>query len=289
MKQKTKLLLCSILFILGGGGLMAQSLSVSGKVTLKATNEPLAGATVSLKGTSIATTTDASGNYTISVPKKGSILRVSYIGMESQDKVINQGGIQDFAITASASALSEVVVVGYGTQKKSVVTGAISSVKAKDLEDVPNTRIEQSLQGRVSGVVIAQNAGQPGSASTIRVRGITTFDDAGNNPLWVVDGIVVDNGGIGYINQSDIESIEVLKDATSAAIYGTRAASGVILVTTKKGRAGKLTVSYSGSYGTSAPAKKLDLLNATEYATLMNERSVAGGGNIIYTDPASLR
>jgi TonB-linked SusC/RagA family outer membrane protein len=151
---------------------------------------------------------------------------------------------------------------------------------------VPNGRIEQTLQGRVSGVTILQNSGQPGSGSTIRVRGITTFNN--NEPLWVVDGVVVDAGGIGYLNQSDIESIEVLKDATSASIYGTRAAAGVILVTTKKGKAGKLTVSYNGFYGTSAPAKMLELLNASQYATLMNERSVAGGGAVLYTDVASL-
>lgn len=288
MRQKTKLLLCSILFILGTGSLTAQNLSVSGKVISKTTNEPLSGATISVKGTSMATTTDASGNYVISVPNKGSTLIVSFIGMDPQEKVINQAGVQNFSVAESTNSLNEVVVVGYGTQKKSVVTGAISSVKAKDLENIPNGRIEQSLQGRVAGVTIAQNAGQPGAGSTIRVRGVTTFGDGNNNPLWVVDGVVVDAGGIGYINQSDIESIEVLKDATSAAIYGTRAAAGVILVTTKKGRSGKLTVSYNGYYGTSAPAKKLDLLNATEYATLINERLVAGGGSPLYTNPETL-
>src|SRR5690606_7929614 len=184
--------------------------------------------------------------------------------------------------------MDEVVIVGYGAQRKSVVTGAISSIKSRDLENVPSNRIEQALQGRVSGVMIAQNSGQPGSGSTIRVRGITTFGDGGNNPLWVVDGVVIDQGGIGFINQSDIESIEVLKDASSAAIYGTRAATGVILVTTKKGRAGKLQVSYNGFYGVSSPDTKLDLLNATEYAAILNERSVNGGGGILFPDPASL-
>jgi TonB-linked SusC/RagA family outer membrane protein len=169
-----------------------------------------------------------------------------------------------------------------------VVTGAISSVKAKEIENIPNGRIEQTLQGRVSGVTILQNSGQPGSPSTIRVRGVTTFGEGGNNPLWVVDGVVVDAGGIGYINQSDIESIEVLKDAASAAIYGTRAATGVILVTTKKGKSGQMKVSYNGYYGVSAPAKVLDLLNATEYGALLNESSVAAGGNVIFSDLGSL-
>jgi len=126
-----------------------------------------------------------------------------------------------------------VINVGYGTQKKSVVTGAISKVSAKDLEKVPNGRIEQALQGRASGVSVAANSGQPGTPSTVRVRGITTFG-GGNDPLWVIDGVLANAGGIGALNQSDIESIEVLKDATSTAIYGTQAARGVILVTTKK-------------------------------------------------------
>src|SRR5665647_1139652 len=131
-----------------------------------------------------------------------------------------------------------------------------------------------------------QNSGQPGSASTIRIRGITTFNN--NNPLWVVDGVVVDAGGIGYLNQSDIESIEVLKDAASSAIYGTRAAGGVILVTTKKGKSGKLTISYNGFYGVSAPAKMLELLNATQYAVLRNESSVAAGKGIVFPDVTTL-
>jgi TonB-linked SusC/RagA family outer membrane protein len=281
--KKTALLLCAFI-VLGLSQVFAQNLQITGHVTSTTTNQPLLGATVLVKGSSTATTTDENGNFKISAPKK-SILVISFTGMTPQERIINAAGNFNFNLSSTNTALEEVVVVGYGTQKKSVVTGAISSVKAKDLENVPNGRIEQSLQGRVAGVTIAQNAGQPGSNSTIRVRGITTFGS--NDPLWVVDGIVVNPESIAFINQSDIESIEVLKDATSAAIYGTRAAAGVILVTTKKGKAGKINFSYNGYYGTSAPAKKLDLLNATEYATLMNERSVAGGGSIIYPDPTS--
>src|SRR5690606_2889422 len=166
-----------------------------------------------------------------------------------------------------------------------VNTGAISSVKAEELEAVPNGRIEQTLQGRVSGVTIASNSGQPGSSSTVRVRGLTTFDTyGGNTPLWVVDGVIVDAGGIGYLNQQDIESIEVLKDAASLAIYGARAASGVILVTTKKGTEGKFNVNYTGSYGFSSPENTVKLLNASQYAAIMNEKSVASAGNILYPD-----
>ncbi|MGB8195253.1 MAG: TonB-dependent receptor [Chitinophagaceae bacterium] len=262
-------------------------MNVSGKVTNRSSGEALSKATVAIKGTGTATQTDANGNFTIGAPA-GSVLTVSFIGMAQQEVPVSANATTiNIELDPLPNSMNEVVVVGYGTQKRSVVTGAISSIKARDLENVPSNRIEQALQGRVSGVTIAQNSGQPGSPSTIRVRGTTTFGDGGNNPLWVVDGVVVDQGGIGYINQSDIESIEVLKDAASAAIYGTRAATGVILVTTKKGRSGKFTVSYNGFYGSSAPARKLDLLNASQYAAVMNERSVNDGGNLVFADPNS--
>jgi TonB-linked SusC/RagA family outer membrane protein len=268
---------------------LAQDILVSGKVNAK-TGEPLMGATVAIKGSNMATTTDAGGNFSIHVPNRKVSLVISYVGMNNKEVSIPESGSINVQLedVGAATGLDEVVVIGYGTQSKKVVTGAISQVKAKDLENVPSNRIEQSLQGRVAGVTIAASSGQPGSASTIRVRGVTTFGDGGNNPLWVVDGVVVDQGGIGYVNQSDIESIEVLKDAASAAIYGTRAATGVILITTKKGKSGALNVNYNGFYGTSRVAKKLDLLNATQYATIINEKSINGGGTKVFNDPNSL-
>lgn len=289
MKCKTALLFCcTLLCHLLLTPAFAQMVNVSGRVVNKSNGEALSQATVAVKGSRTATQTDAGGNFSIAAPA-GSVLTVSYIGMAEKEVTVS-AALTTLTIEMEplANSMNEVVVVGYGTQKRSVITGAISSIKARDLENVPSNRIEQALQGRVSGVTIAQNSGQPGSPSTIRVRGITTFGDGGNNPLWVVDGVVVDQGGIGYINQSDIESIEVLKDAASAAIYGTRAATGVILVTTKKGKAGKFTVSYNGFYGNSSPARKLDLLDATQYASIMNERSANDGGGLIYADPASL-
>lgn len=271
----------------------AQEILVTGKITAK-TGEPLMGATVAIKKSNIATTTDPEGKFSIHVPNRKVLLVISYVGMSNKEVSIPESGTIDVQLedVGAATGLDEVVVIGYGTASKKVVTGAISSVKAKDLENVPSNRIEQALQGRVAGVTIAQNNGQPGSVSTIRVRGVTTFNDGkdnnNNNPLWVVDGVVVDQGGIGYLNQSDIESIEVLKDAASAAIYGTRAATGVILVTTKKGKSGKLSVNYNGFYGVSRVAKKLDLLNATQYATIINEKAVNGGGAKVFADPNSL-
>ncbi len=277
----------ALLFFLSSFALYAQELNVKGVVTSADDGQPIPGATVVVKGKTTGIITSLDGTYSLKVPGN-SILIFSFVGLKSQEIAVNSRTTVNVVLASATEAIEEVVVVGYGTQKKSVVTGAISSVKSKDLEKVAPGRVEQALQGRVSGVTVAQNSGQPGSASTIRVRGVTTFGDGGNNPLWVVDGVVVDAGGIGYLNQNDIESIEVLKDAASAAIYGTRAATGVILVTTKKGVAGKISVSYNGMYGASAPAKVLNLLNATQYGALLNERSIAGGGNVIFSDLSKL-
>ena len=249
---------------------------------------PLPGANVAAKGASVETSTDIDGKFTIKVPENVTMLVVSFVGYTTKEVAITNGNMT-IELSEQSNALEEVVInVGYGTQKKSVVTGAISKVTAKDLENVPNGRVEQALQGRTAGVTIAMNAGQPGAGSTVRVRGITTLND--NNPLWVVDGVAVDPGALGALNQSDIESIEVLKDAASAAIYGAQSAAGVILVTTKKGKSGKLTVNYNGFEGVSSPERMLNLLNATQYGAIMNERYINGGGtgSVPYPDLGSL-
>ncbi|MFN4028147.1 MAG: SusC/RagA family TonB-linked outer membrane protein [Flavobacterium sp.] len=249
---------------------------------------PLPGANVAAKGSSVETSTDIDGKFTLKVPQNVTQLVVSYVGYTTKEVTITDGNMI-IELTEQSNALEEVVInVGYGTQKKSVVTGAISKVTAKDLENVPNGRVEQALQGRTAGVTIAMNAGQPGAGSTVRVRGITTLND--NNPLWVIDGVAVDPGALGALNQSDIESIEVLKDAASAAIYGAQSAAGVILVTTKKGKSGKLTVNYNGFEGISSPERTLNLLNATQYGAIMNERYINGGGtgSVPYPDLGSL-
>ena len=266
--------------------LAAQTLQVRGKVTAAADGKPLPGVTVTVAGTNIATSTDDSGNYTITAPESGSTLVFQQLGMATQKILVSSSGTVDVSLEDDLSTLEEVVVIGYGTQKKSVVTGAITSVKASDIENQVVGRLESALQGRTSGVTITTNSGAPGSGASILVRGITTTNN--NTPLYVVDGVVVDAGGIDYLNTSDIESIEVLKDAASAAIYGTRAAAGVILVSTKKGKSGEMIIGYNGYYGTQAPAKKLNLLDATEYATIRNEASLNDGGGILYPDPASL-
>jgi TonB-linked SusC/RagA family outer membrane protein len=284
-KISSRIVLLFLFTLLFSNYLSAQNKTITGKV-LDDAGVAISGASVRVKNTTVGTTTNPNGEFSLSVPASASVLQVTAIGQLPIEVSITDGPI-NVSMVKSESKLDEVVVVGYGTQKRSVLTGAISSVKAKEIEKVPNGRVEQVLQGRVSGVTIASNSGQPGASSTIRVRGITTFG-GGNDPLWVVDNIVVDAGAIGYLNQADIETIEVLKDAASAAIYGTRAATGVILITTKKGKAGKLSVAYNGFYGTSAPAKQLDLINATQYAALMNEKSVAGGGSVLFPDLSAL-
>ena len=279
---------CFLIALFGGFfSMYSQSMTVQGKVTDQ-NDIPLLGVNVLVKNAAKGTTTDFDGNYSIEVSPNETLV-FSYLGYETKEFVINESQTLNVVLDEDQAALDEVVVVGYGTQKKSVTTGAISSVKAEELQKVPNGRVEQTLQGRVSGVTIAANSGQPGSASTVRVRGITTFNTyGGNSPLWVVDGVIVDSGGIGYLNQSDIASIEVLKDAASLAIYGARAASGVILVTTKKGAKGKMNVNYSGYVGVSSPEKSLKLLNATQYGALMNEKSVAAGGEVVFRDLSAL-
>ena len=286
MKPKLLRFSCVLLFLqMLFLPLFAQKTPVTGTITGKASGKPLDGVTIAVKGNNVSTTSDANGKFRIDA-QAGDVLIISYTGMATQNiKVPASGNIQVQLETGSAAALDEVIVVGYGTQRKKVLTGAISSVKAADLENMPLNNIQQSLQGRTSGVVIAANSGQPGGSATVRVRGTTSFNN--NTPLWVVDGVVVDNGGMNYLNQSDIESIEVLKDASSQAIYGARAAAGVVLITTKKGKAGTIRVNYNGYYGVSSPAKKLSLLNATQYATLRNESAANAGLAKPYADPAS--
>jgi len=272
--------------VIGSFSLYAQkTYTYSGKV-IDADGATIPGVNVVVKGTTNGTSTDLDGAYKITSTRPTETLVFSMVGSETQEIQ----AIPDVPLTVKLESktigLSELVVIGYGTQKKSVVTGAITSVKSKDLENSPITRVEQALQGRTSGMTITSSSGQPGASSTVRVRGTTSIGNS--DPLYVVDGMIVDVGGIDYLNAADIESIEVLKDAASAAIYGTRAASGVILITTKKGKAGKMQVNYNAYFGTQAPAKKLDLCNAAEYAMLRNEALVNAGQKPYFSDPESL-
>lgn len=261
--------------------------TITGKVIETTTGLGLPGANIIIKGTEMGTLTNIDGDFSIQA-NKGDVLIISFIGFIDKEVVVGEATNITVSLDEDTNKLDEVVIIGYGSQKKSVVTGAISSIKGSELEEVPILRVDDALQGRTSGVVVAANSGQPGSSATVRVRGITSLNDGANEPLWVVDGVVVDKGGLGYLSQSDIASIEVLKDASSQAIYGARAAAGVILITTKKGRSGELKVSYNGFYGTSSPAKKLELTNAQQYAELLNESYTNALKDPLFDDPASL-
>ncbi|HEY9195659.1 MAG TPA: TonB-dependent receptor plug domain-containing protein, partial [Mucilaginibacter sp.] len=254
----------------------AKSLAlVKGKV-VDAKGEPLVGVNIRLQGTNQGTTTDINGNFSIDAPVNG-VLEISYIGFEK--KVVTITGSQTLNITLAAlpSALTEVVVVGYGTTKKIDVTGAVASVKGTDIQNLPVASATQALDGRASGVNIVRNDGSPGAASSIRIRGTGTLNDA--NPLIVVDGVPTSNpDALSDINPNDIASVDILKDASAAAIYGTRAANGVVLVTTKKGTYNqKLATTVNFYNGFSNTTKYLKLLTAPDLYTLKRERYTNDG------------
>lgn len=262
-------------------------ISVTGEVTDAETGMPVPGANVVQKGTANGVLTDFDGNFIITVPENAT-LQFSFLGFPTVEVEVGGRTELEIQLTAKADTLEEVVVVGYGTQKKSVVTGAISSVDAEDLENQQIGRLEQALQGRTSGLTIASSSGSPGAESTVTIRGATSLNPGANSPLYVVDGVVVGGSNVDFLSPNDIASIEILKDAASAAIYGARSSAGVILITTKKGQKGGIQFSYDGYVGTQSPDRKLDLLNSEQYATLINEQSLGGGGGIIIENPQSL-
>lgn len=247
-------------------------------------NNPLIGASVQVKGTHNGTITDLNGQYSLKDVNQGSVLVFSYVGYVSQEITVSTRKEIDVILKESSKDLNEVIVVGYGTQKKSVVTAAISKVSSEDIIRVAPVRIEDALKGLTSGVTVTTSSGQPGAESQIRIRGIGTVNNS--NPLYIVDGMPID-GGIDYLNPNDIQSIEVLKDAASGAIYGARAANGVILITTKTGNNHRINVSYDFSYGQQNPWKHRSVLNASQYAVMMNEASSNAGQGLIYANPYS--
>ena len=246
--------------------------------------EPVIGASVVEKGNpQNGTITDFDGKFTIKV-NEGTPITISFIGYVSQEVKAKQG--MTVTMKEDSQMLNDVVVIGYGVQKKSVVTASIAKVSADDLDGKTRLRAEDALKGMAAGVNVTSASGQPGSKSMIRIRGIGTINDS--NPLYIIDGMPTDQNGMESVNPGDIESIEVLKDAASGAIYGARAANGVILVTTKKGKTGKAQVNYNFSYGWQSAWKKRDVTGATDYAILQNERRVQNGLTPLYADPYNL-
>ncbi len=243
----------------------AQNITVTGTVVDPAENEPLIGATIRAKGTSAGVATDIDGNYSISVPPKSTLI-ISSIGYETKEIAVDGRTHIDIQMTSTSAMLDEVVVIGYGVQRKSDITGSISSVSGKDVNDVPVSSALQALQGKASGVNIIQNSGAPGGATTIKIRGTGTVNDA--DPLYVVDGFIVDD--INHINPNDIANIEIFKDAASSAVYGARAANGVVAITTKGGEKGKVSVTFDGYVGFSNPWKKIKVMDTENYAMMLD-------------------
>jgi TonB-linked SusC/RagA family outer membrane protein len=232
---------------------------------------PLSGVSVVVKGTQRGVSTSTDGKYSISAAK-GSILVFSSIGYDPKEIVVGDQTVINVTLTSGQSDLNEVVVVGYGTARKRDLTGSVASIKGAELNSVPSTNVIQSLAGRASGVNVSQNTGAPGAAISVRIRGTNSIQGS-NEPLYVVDGFPYSSSPT-LLNNADIESVEVLKDASATAIYGSRGANGVVLITTKKGKTGKVVVDYDGYYGMQTLRKKLDLMNATEYANFYNEQAV---------------
>ena len=261
----------------------------------------LPGTSVSLKGTSKGTTTDATGKYTINVADNTVTLVFSFTGYNSQEVVVGNRSVINVQMKVNNQSLDEIVVVGYGQVRKSDLTASVASVKAADIKSIVPTSLEQGLAGRATGVVVTQASGAPGGAVTVRVRGPNSIS-SGSEPLYVVDGIPIysDNessgsGGnrissnaLASINPSDIESMEILKDASGTAIYGSRGSNGVILITTKRGKAGVTKIDYEGSQSFLTVAKKLDMMNATQYGEYQNLRASSRGQSVPYANPSQL-
>ncbi len=277
------LLSCFLMCFLMVTVLYAQNKTISGKVTSATDGSPLPGVSVSVKGNaSYGSQTDANGNFKLSVPSTAKILMFRYIGFKEMELSVST--TMNVKLAEDLKALSEVVVVGYGTQIKQDLTGSVAQVNAKDLENIPVTSFESAIQGKAAGVFVESQNGKVGQGIKVRVRGSASVS-AGNDPLYVVDGIVITTSNLSStsastnpladINTTDIESIEVLKDASAAAIYGARASNGVVLITTKKGKAGQSKISFSAFGGVSSPTNHRDFLNAEQYVQIFRR---AGNG-----------
>lgn len=284
---------------------LAAQKTITGTVTESSTQTPLIGVNVLVKGTSEGTITDADGNYSLEVPAEADVLAFSYIGYLTAEVTIGSQTIINVALEEDAARLDEVVVVGYGIQKKRDLTTAVSTIQAKDIANQPVTSFDQALVGKLAGVQVLQTSGSPGAGLSVRIRGVGSIT-AGNEPLYVIDGVPVSNDNaratgeintgtgnypeqpvnvLSTLNPADIESIQVLKDASAAAIYGSRGSNGVVLITTKRGKTGKPTISYNAYYGIQETTTRYDMLDAYEWAEINAE-----GRNNNYRDrfPAGL-
>ena len=254
-----------------GSKLYAQSNTIAVKGKVMADGEPVIGATVLVKGVSTGTATDMDGNFSLNVASKA-VLVVSSIGYETQEVPVNGRQFINVVLKSDVVTLKDVVVVGYGVQKKVNLTGAVSSVSTDELEGKPISNVLEAMQGTTPGLVIQQGSSTPGSVPSINIRGLNTMNN--NDPLVIIDGVFADLNLLSSIYPADIENFTILKDASETAQYGSRGASGVIEVTTKKGRQGAFSISYDGSFGVEAAYKSLDMLSANGFRKLAEERNI---------------
>ncbi|WP_144604070.1 SusC/RagA family TonB-linked outer membrane protein [Algoriphagus algorifonticola] len=291
-----KVLLFVLMVFLGQTLVFAQGRTVSGTVMSSEDGLPVPGASVLVKGTTTGVATDLDGKYTISVPSTGTTLVFSFVGLMSKEVQIGNQSIINVTLDPDLKSLSEVIVVGYGEMTKREVTGAIASVRSEDIKNLPVAGLDQSIQGRAAGVLVNSSSGTPGGAISINVRGTASIS-ASNEPLYVVDGMPIYSGNtsslgrggqttnvLSQINPNDIESIEVLKDAASAAIYGSRGANGVVLITTKRGKAGKAQVDLSMYRGIQEPTNRVENVTGSQWRELMNESRTNDGRPALFTD-----
>ncbi len=292
MKLLQKISTCSLLLLLYGLPILAQSGAVTGLITDEK-NSPLPGATIRLKNSQVATVSDSRGKYILQLPpgSTGATLLISFTGMDTQEIPVQQRGAINVQMRVANTNLTDVVVVGYGQVKKRDLTGTVASIKGTEITKSAVSSLEQGLQGRLAGVVVSQNDAAPGGGISVQVRGTSTLLGSAE-PLYVIDGVPVANARasinqmgaqepnhnlltntnvLSSISPADVESIEVLKDASATAIYGSRGANGVVLITTKKGKAGKGRITFNTSQGIATVSRRLDMLNAWEYAEYLNE------------------
>ncbi|MBP1669971.1 MAG: SusC/RagA family TonB-linked outer membrane protein, partial [Bacteroidetes bacterium] len=253
--------------VLTNASLKQQNRTINGNVKDASTGDVLPGVTILEKGTNNGVVTDMEGNFIITVNDNSTLL-ISYVGYKALE--IPVAGREDFSVSMELEVvnLSEIVVIGYGTMKKSDLTGAVASVSSEDIKQNIGSGIDQALQGRTAGVTVTTNSGSPGASPSVRIRGMGTITNP--NPFFVVDGMPVSSESVGSINPGDIESMEVLKDASAAAIYGARAANGVVLITTRKAKEGKSNINFDAYFGVQSVAKKYEIMDGTQWTTIRN-------------------
>jgi len=278
-------LLCII--VVGANELSAQNIIASGIVKNGITGLPLEGVTVTLNKSTKKTITDIAGKFSLSVPKKGALLTFSYIGFSTMTKSVENSLSLEIVLQETKETLDEVVVIGYGTVKKKDATGAVAKVNLTDLNKAPVRSFDEALAGRIAGVTVASNDGQPGASVNIVIRGNNSLTQD-NSPLYVIDGFPIENPNNNVLNPNDIESMEILKDASATAIYGARGANGVIIITTKKGKVSIPTLSFDAYYGTQKDTKRMALMSAYEYVKYQFERSPATTASTFFTNGQSL-